>query len=212
MSPDDPRHGTNAGYCAGCRNACCRHGHMVWMKRYRMGVGGMVPTLGSRRRVEALEAIGWSRAEISRQLGRTREYIGHALRNEVVQQGTADAIAAIYDRLSMVVPLDAPVRRKGETRKHDATRTRAARRGFAPPLAWEDIDDPNEKPNLGGVDSEVDPVVVSRIIGHDASLARTATNAERRAVVAAWPGSLNDLERLTGWRADRYIDREEGAA
>lgn len=57
-----------------------------------------------------------------------------------------------------------------------------------------------------------DPVVVDRLLAGDMSLARTATTAERRDVVAAWPRSLAELERLTGWRTDRYVEREEGAA
>ena len=212
MNPDDPRHGTNAGYSAGCRLDCCRHAHMVWMKRYRMVGRGLVPPLGSRRRIEALEAIGWSRAEVSRQLGRTREYIGHALRCEHINQDTADAIAAIYDRLSMVVPTDSPVRRKGETRKHEATRKRAASKGFAPPLAWEDIDDPNEEPDLGGVDDHADPVVVDRLV---AGIRLPSTRAEKVEAMSRWLASGRTegaLCTIHGWQQGRYIERKDSAA
>jgi hypothetical protein len=47
MSPDDPRHGTRAGYIAGCRADCCRDPHLRYQKasnlrRHRYG-GEIVP-------------------------------------------------------------------------------------------------------------------------------------------------------------------------
>src|SRR5690606_5530104 len=36
MTPDDPRHGTRAGYIAGCRLACCGDPHYRYQKRSRL--------------------------------------------------------------------------------------------------------------------------------------------------------------------------------
>lgn len=151
MQPDDPRHSDQKGYSAGCRDECCRRAHMVYMKRYRMGgPQPLMSPLGLRRRVEALEAIGWSRADISRAMGRDRTYIGKLLAtSELIQGKTLVLIGEVYDRLSMVVPVDPEERPPGKPRVHDAARRRAARRGYAPPLAWDDIDDPDEQPDRG---------------------------------------------------------------
>lgn len=100
----------------------------------------MVDIRGIRRRVEALQAIGWSRAEQSRLLGKERTYIRKAIARPVVQPATAVAIADLYDRLHMTIPVDEEVRSKGQNRHHELTRRRAARLGFAPPLAWDCID------------------------------------------------------------------------
>jgi hypothetical protein len=214
VSPDDPRHGTNAGYSAGCRDDCCKRGHMVEMKRYRMSGRGLISCIGTRRRVEALEAIGWTRANISRELGYTREYVGKTLRNDLIRQDTADAIAAVYDRLSMVVPVDPPNLRKGQTRAHETARRRAARLGFAPPLAWDDIDDPDERPSLGGRlrDQEVDDVVVERLLAGERIKSNAAEKYEAMRRWLAMGRSARSICKTHGWQDGRYVERQDGAA
>lgn len=214
MSPDDPRHGTNGGYlqhvfdkesaCDPCRDAHNEARRNLWRKRYVRGVDRLyIDATGTARRIRALMALGWRYCDIDQAAGydaKRATWAHNLTTQERVHLDTAERVARIYDEMSM---------KPGPSNR---LRNLALKRGWAPPLAWDDIDDPAEVPDMGGVDSGIDPVVVSRIIGHDASLARTATNAERRAVVAAWPGSLNDLERLTGWRADRYIERPNEVA
>jgi hypothetical protein len=148
MSPDDKRHGTNAGYVAGCREECCRRPHMRELKAWRLSGPRMVSSIGTRRRIQALEAIGWSRAEQSRMLGRTREYLGKVVGQEEIFASTAKAVADLYERMSMVVPVDPPTQKGGANRIHWKTRKRAAALGYAPPLAWEEgrIDDPDYTP------------------------------------------------------------------
>lgn len=212
MTPDDPRHGTVAGHIAHQReggNYCqpCITAKARYDKRRKWdaanGRSYTVPSLGARRRVQALQALGWSRQRIAEEAGWTSSgALRYVTRSDTMTRATFDRILAAYERLCMMRPDDMGA---------DRARTWAKRHGYAPPLAWTDIDDPDELPDLGGIDTQVDPVVVARILAHDASLARAATVAERRAVVAAWPGSLNDLERLTGWRAGRYVVREDVA-
>ncbi len=92
----------------------------------------------------------------------------------------------------------------------------AARHGWVPPLAWDDPDDPDETPNVGRdvLDhDEYDPVVVERFLTGEWDI--HATRAERVEITArwmAWGRSLNDLERATGWKAERYVTRQDGAA
>lgn len=213
MNPDDQRHGTNAGYCAGCRDECCQRAHMVNMKRYRMNPKTLVPVIGTRRRIEALEAIGWSRAHVSRELGHSREWVGHVLRKDTIRQDTAAVIADIYERLSMVLPMDAPTRCKGQTRFHEVARSRARANGFAPPMAWDDdIDNPDAVPNFGGRDVEVDPIVVERLAaGHRTK----STQAEKFAAMEKWLAmghSQRSLCAIHGWQESRYVVRQDGAA
>lgn len=212
MTPDDPRHGTNAGYIAHRREngvACdeCKRGRATYQRRrnydQQLGRPRIIPSIGVQRRVHALQRMGWSLRVIALECGwAVPQDLYYALHSPTCSRRTWLRVARTYERLCMT----SPPRTSGSVR----ARNRAERLGYAPPLAWDNIDDPAEQPNLGGVDDAVDMVVVDRILAHDASLARTATTAERRAVVAAWPGSLAELERLTGWRADRYVERPDG--
>ena len=74
MTPDDPRHGTVAGhiahqrdggdYCLSCITAKARYD-----KRRKWdaanGRGYTVPSIGARRRIQALQAIGGSRPQVA---------------------------------------------------------------------------------------------------------------------------------------------------
>lgn len=218
MSPDDPRHGTPQGRPAHRRageDACdaCRDANALYQRRYRktraLYGDQSVDATGTRRRVQALGVLGWSTTQIAERCGMVQNQLWMTTQQQTVFKSTAARVAEVYEDLSMTFP---PMRTKGERISVGKTRSHAIRSGWAPPLTWDNIDDPDEVPSVGDLGDLVDPVVVSRILAHDASLARAATVAERRAVVAAWPGSLAELERMTGWRADRYVDREDGAA
>jgi hypothetical protein len=149
MSPDDPRHGTTNGYRLGCRASCCRRAvaaqRAEQRKRYYLLRTDtlMVPTLGTRRRIEALASLGWTTSEVSRRAGYERSHLGLVVRRGALRQATAERIAVVYDQLSMQRP---PEITRAE--KIDASRARriAAERGWPPPLAWDDIDDPTETP------------------------------------------------------------------
>lgn len=225
MTPDDPRHGQNRGYVAGCRDSCCRQAHMVEMKRYRLTGKRKVPAFGAQRRVQALVAIGWPTAQLCEHLGRDRNYLLKVFRVDQIQATTHRTVAALYEELSMTVPADEP----GVTNSaHKRARLWAQRNGWHKPLDWNDIDDPTEDPaatfaadlelkrwtnwwaSRGFTD--VDEVRVLRILSGDMTLAREATNAERREVVARWTGPLADLERRAGWKPERYADRDGTAA
>jgi hypothetical protein len=144
MDATDPRHGTEAGMMAHRRDnepGCtpCIHARMVAAKRRRLYGSSKVPALGSQRRIQALQALGWSRLVIANRLGYTHNgAISYLMRAETMLPDTAARIAAVYDELSMTVPTGA-----GPAR----ARTWAKRLGFVPPLAWDAIDDPNETPS-----------------------------------------------------------------
>lgn len=150
MSPDDPRHGTIAGVNVHQRTGTptcepCRRAKMRYEKR-RILAGGRtkVSAVGTRRRIQALRALGYSLRELAEDGGWNT---GHAalkypLVAETITADTARRVAEIYERLSMT-PATGP----------RATRSRklAVRNGWAPPLAWDDIDDPDAAPDFGTV-------------------------------------------------------------
>lgn len=131
MTPNDPRHGTDTGYTAGCREDCCRRGHARRHKEDRIYPNPLVDATGSRRRIQALARMGWSTAELSRRLGKHRSYLLKVLKNDRVQSETAALVALLYDQLSMR-------RATGPVAARTAAEAQAA--GWPPPLAWDDID------------------------------------------------------------------------
>lgn len=139
LPQEDPRHGTNRGYNAGCRSDCCRKAHMVWMKRYRMyGGDGLINATGTHRRIQALVALGHTLYDLSLELGMTTRYAGKILAAKNVRPVTAAAVDDLYEQLSMTRP---------EGWVAERSRAQAAAKGWAPPLAWDDIDDPSELPS-----------------------------------------------------------------
>ena len=104
----------------------------------------IVDSLGTRRRLRALAALGWTGPMIARELGVTSRAVTFATRIE--RPTTADMrarVAALYDRVGSQRPTypDNYVAAQAE-----AIRRRALARGWAPPAAWDDIDDPDETP------------------------------------------------------------------
>lgn len=96
----------------------------------------------TRRRVQALCALGWSISEQSRRTGIQREHLREIAEGVTPAVGphVRLAVAALYDVLSGSTP--APSRY--------ATRTRndAARKCWVPPLAWDDIDNDTNPADL----------------------------------------------------------------
>jgi hypothetical protein len=144
MSPDDPRHGQTRGYwahrrdgeeaCDRCKRAAARY----QATRQHYGTPRRVSALGSRRRVQALVALGWTIQQIAAEVGYANTAnIWKLMREDRwIFQSTADKVALVYERLCMTRPEGVAAHR---------SRLRAARRGWVPPLAWDDIDDPRER-------------------------------------------------------------------
>jgi hypothetical protein len=219
MTPDDPRHGTDRGHathmrtstppCKPCRAAHTRMNKLrkLYPERYKRA-----PAIGSRRRLQALQALGYGRTRLATELGYVNAgAIAYLMSNksQTVTQAVDRRVREVYDRLSMLPPPTGA----GPTR----ARTWARRRGFAVPLAWDDntIDDPSARPhgNYAQDDharkTDIDPVAIERTIAGDRI---QLTRAERFEVVtrmraAGW--SLVRIEAHTGiTKPERYIERE----
>lgn len=98
---------------------------------------GIVSAVGSHRRVRALQALGWTQRELESRLGWGHRRLGVILGRSKIAAKNAKAISDLYDQLSMT------------TGPSEKTRRWAKKLGFVPPLAWDDIDDPDEIPEFG---------------------------------------------------------------
>lgn len=146
MRADDPRHGTLAGHAAGCRERCCGEAKLAYDKRRRYYGPRTVDSTGTVRRIRALQAMGWAFPDIARAAGLSERTISNPTfrGGGTIYATTAEGVRRAYDELSMKLPTGRYVGRQ---------RRAAQRKGWLPPLAWDDdrIDDPNYKPSVASV-------------------------------------------------------------
>lgn len=98
---------------------------------------GFIPAIGAQRRIQALMAIGYRHTDLEAAGIPNCANCLHAANRRWVARSTHDQIATVFTRLCMT---------PGPSTKAVSN---ARKRGYAPPLAWDDIDDPNAIPNLG---------------------------------------------------------------
>lgn len=144
LPDDDHRHGMTRGFHAGCRCSGCSIAMRRYWKLMRVnavrGETLRVPGLSVRRRVEALFRLGWTADEIAAEAGWSNRNDVIRLRSvKWVERKTFKVVAEVYERMCMSLP---PCDGRYRTRQ----RNHAERNGWLPPLAWDNIDDPNETP------------------------------------------------------------------
>lgn len=187
------------------------------------GKSGYLPRLGVQRRIQALSVMAYSRDDMAEYLGGVCPQWFSSLVNgragvrasgPNVQASTWHRIDGMYRDLAMKMGPSPQARQK------------ALAKGYVGPLGWDDIDDPDEVPDSGYVehrpvhdpvtrtfrwpDEPADEVAVQRIMNGDWRM--SCTRADKIAVVAKWRGSLAELGRLTGWKVERYVVRDEESA
>lgn len=97
--------------------------------------GAFVDGTGTRRRLQALVAIGWPQAHLAARIGWSPSNFGVLIHDrELVTAATAGLVRDLYDDLSM------------QPGPSERARTYARKRAWAPPLAWDDIDNPHDIP------------------------------------------------------------------
>jgi DNA-binding XRE family transcriptional regulator len=162
--------------------------------------GMMIPNIGTRRRIHALMAIGWTQEELGSRLGVTKTAISVISRNVHVRYETWRAIADMYEQLS------------GTPGPSDLLATKSRQRGFAVPMAWEgrDIDHPDHMPDPGAVteSADVDEVLLHRIMRgeYKGDIPKPERDAiMNHAVENGWTGAkvaqVLNLKKTTGDRA-----------
>jgi DNA-binding CsgD family transcriptional regulator len=140
------------------------HGTSTWM-----------PAVGSRRRLQALAAMGWSTSQLAARLGVTRSAVAQlrSAGQHRVLATTASAVSDLYDDCWWRTP-------PGPERDHARTETWAAKHGWLPPWRWHerDLDDPSAAPLP--LDQVVDHVAIEETI---AGRRVPLTKAERQLIV-----------------------------
>lgn len=109
----------------------------------------LISSIGTLRRTQALATMGWGGMELARRSGRFRRNALYRMRPDLrVSAYLARAVRDLYNELA-----DQPAEQAGVyTTSATRARVKAARAGFAGPIAWDDdtIDDPAAHPNWTG--------------------------------------------------------------
>lgn len=142
--------------------------------------GARIDGTGTHRRVQALIATGWPVSTLAAQLGRTTSSLTRTMTAPTVTAGTAAAIRDLYDRAWSTPPPHTT-----EQAAARAARTYRARRGWHPPLAWDDIDlDAGpRRTDLPRDPVDIDEIAVERALAGDGVQLRHLTPSERRVVI-----------------------------
>ncbi len=144
--------------------------------------GARVDATGTRRRLQALVAQGWTQTRLAELVGISPANFGHLIHaHGAVNARTARTVRDLYDQLWKADPAHgANGYVRGGISKAKAC---ARRRGWVGPLAWDDdtIDDPNAAPDLGSDADVVDAVAQRRRAEGDRTV--RLTRAQQRAAV-----------------------------
>lgn len=123
---------------------CCQRENDRVASAYRFerrikNMNRRVPALGVARRLQALACLGWSCKELSDRTGIDLMHVNQMRRlvRPTVLLSTHTRVDEVYRDLS---ERRNPARSAGHSIKH------AERCGWAPPYAWDDIDNPAERP------------------------------------------------------------------
>jgi hypothetical protein len=147
--------------------------------------GSRIDATGTRRRLQALVAVGWSTALLATALGRTTSNLIRTMTSRKVTAETAQVVAALYDQLWNIAP---PQDTTAQRRAADNARAHASEASWLPPLAWDDIDIDNDPepptpetstPNPG----DLDEIAIERAINGDGIHLQHLTQTEQIEVI-----------------------------
>lgn len=126
-------------YNNGCRCESCAAGWRKYNRRRKLNAGRdiQVPAVGTERRLQALAWMGWPMREIAEQLGESHMYLMHVRNGDRkrVFLSRARKVAEFYSAHQFE-------RHPGPRANH--VHATAVSRGWVSPLAWDEIDNPNE--------------------------------------------------------------------
>lgn len=131
--------------CPECTSAHSRGNEMARLRKLR-GQSNLIAAAGTQRRIRALCVTGWSYRAIAEQAGLCKSVVSRLAREDLrtVNVATAKFVREIYDEMWRGPQiLDRPAAR---------ARGDALRKGWVPPLSWDDgagphgIDNPDATP------------------------------------------------------------------
>jgi hypothetical protein len=140
--------GTNAAYnrhvyektpkCDPCREAHAKHRRDYRARQYLTGREHFkLDATGTHRRIRSLIRMGWRMDDIAEAAIPTHssggKWVYEVLKQPKVRESTYEAIAKAFEELSG---------RRGPSQRNA---TYALNKGWPPPFAWDDIDNPNDR-------------------------------------------------------------------
>lgn len=144
--PDHQHDATSTCYTShdcGCGPCTQANTERSFYRRHMIAAGRddvfekIVEARGVNRRLQALVALGYSAQRLGWRLGVSRDQVLLWLTRDRVTLTTHERIAALYDELSDTRPAEETPGDKASVRR---ARNWAARRGYARPIDWDDID------------------------------------------------------------------------
>ncbi|MHC3450834.1 hypothetical protein [Streptomyces prasinus] len=113
-----------------------------------LGARARIDGTGTRRRLQALVAAGWTQSELARRIGVDSANFSRTITSDLLRAATVRAVNALYDELWRINPVEAGV----PSHRAAAARQIATSRGWAPIGAWDDeqLDDPDAFPDWTG--------------------------------------------------------------
>jgi lambda repressor-like predicted transcriptional regulator len=159
--------------------------------------GAHIDATGTRRRLQALIALGWTAAELARQLGRTTASLRGTMARTRVTAATADQVRELYEQLSGTPPDES---NPSASRGAERARNLAHQNGWPAPLAWDDIDTDPEPPHTADAHADIDDfdieVAIERVTaGEPVQL----TPQERNEVIHRLTHRGHSLEQIAGY-------------
>lgn len=173
-----------------------------------LGSKAVVDATGTRRRLQALVAIGWSMAELGRRLNMSASNFASFIAAEHIIARNACRVRDLYEQMwDQAPPEDNPRQRNTASR----ARNHARNAGWPPPMAWDDdtIDLPESAVDQVETVVDIDPLVVERCLAGQRP--RRMTSAERREVArraaadGVGPGTLSALLHCNSARASELL-------
>ncbi len=148
--------------------------------------GSHVTATGTRRRLHALVATGWTPARLATELGRDTANLRRSMTSTQVTARTATQVADLYERLWNTAP---PHATDTERAAIQTARGLAARHGWSPPMAWDDIDtdphprQPAKERHAAQLGEDLDEIAIERAVTGDGIRLKNLTPAEQHEAV-----------------------------
>jgi predicted transcriptional regulator len=140
-----------------------------------------VDATGTRRRLQALIAIGWTHRALAAELCRSATSLTRSMASGAVTARTARRVSDLYERLWDLQP---PHATDDELAAFNAARALAASHSWPPPMAWDDIDtDPHPYADSSDLTDELDEIAIERAAAGDGMRFEHLTLAEQNEVV-----------------------------
>lgn len=170
--------------------------------------GTNIDATGTCRRLQALAAIGWPTGRLAEALDRDVRVVTRTRSAESVTARTARDVRDLYERLwDQEPPLESPWDRNASVR----ARNLAARNGWAKPMEWDHIDDPDEEPSRPQRSrADVDPIAVELALKGKKVPLNHREVAEAVRIGTSRRLSAAQLAKVTG-RSPRTVQRRRAA-